>query len=158
MTFSGKVAFITGGGSGMGQLASRNLAAKGVLVAALDVNTSGLEETAAGFDNILTLSADVTEPADIEEAAKRVEQDLGPIGRVYNAAAVFPTKRVLDQDTATMRRHHRASSRSRCHRVVTRQGQTLGLSRPWHEDGLAHASPVSRLDVETDPQHRGLLA
>jgi len=137
MTFSGKVAFITGGGSGMGQLASRNLAAKGVLVAALDVNTSGLEETAAGFDNILTLSADVTEPADIEEAAKRVEQDLG---------------------TATMRRHHRASSRSRCHRVVTRQGQTLGLSRPWHEDGLAHASPVSRLDVETDPQHRGLLA
>jgi len=36
MTFSGKVAFITGGGSGMGQLAARNLAATGVLVAALD--------------------------------------------------------------------------------------------------------------------------
>jgi NAD(P)-dependent dehydrogenase (short-subunit alcohol dehydrogenase family) len=50
MTFSGKVAFITGGGSGMGQLAARNLPAQGVLVAALDVNTAGLAETAAGFD------------------------------------------------------------------------------------------------------------
>lgn len=104
MTFSGKVAFITGGGSGMGQLAARNLAAKGVRVAVLDVNTSGLSETAAGFDNILTFPADVTEPADIEQAVKRVEQDLGPIDRVYNAAAIFPTGRLLEQDTTTIRR------------------------------------------------------
>jgi NAD(P)-dependent dehydrogenase (short-subunit alcohol dehydrogenase family) len=104
MTFSGKVAFITGGGSGMGQLAARNLAAEGVLVAALDVNTSGLSETAEGFDNILTLPADVTEPADIERATKRVEQDLGPIDRVYNAAAIMPTGRLLDQDTGTIQR------------------------------------------------------
>lgn len=104
MTFSGKVAFITGGGSGMGQLAARNLAATGVLVAALDVNTTGLSETAVGFDNILTLPADVTEPADIEQAVKRVEQELGPIDRVYNAAAIFPTGRLLDQDTATIKR------------------------------------------------------
>ena len=41
MTFSRKVAFITGGASGMGQLAARNLAAKGALVAALDVNATG---------------------------------------------------------------------------------------------------------------------
>jgi NAD(P)-dependent dehydrogenase (short-subunit alcohol dehydrogenase family) len=52
MTFSGKVAFITGGGSGMGHLAARNLAARGPLVAALHVNTSGLAQTAAGYDNI----------------------------------------------------------------------------------------------------------
>ena len=104
MTFSGRVAFITGGGSGMGQLAARNLAAQGISVAALDVNTSGLADTAADFDNILTIPADVTEPADIEQAVKRVEQDLGPIDRVYNAAAIFPTGRLLDQDTATIQR------------------------------------------------------
>jgi NAD(P)-dependent dehydrogenase (short-subunit alcohol dehydrogenase family) len=104
MTFSGRVAFITGGGSGMGQLAARNLAAQGVSVAALDVNTSGLADTATGFDNILTIPADVTEPADIEQAVKLVEQDLGPIDRVYNAAAIFPTGRLLDQDTATIQR------------------------------------------------------
>jgi NAD(P)-dependent dehydrogenase (short-subunit alcohol dehydrogenase family) len=104
MTFSGRVAFITGGGSGMGQLAARNLAGQGISVAALDVNTSGLADTAAGFDNILTIPADVTEPADIEQAVKLVEQDLGPIDRVYNAAAIFPTGRLLDQDTATIQR------------------------------------------------------
>ena len=104
MTFPGKVAFISGGGSGMGQLAARNLAGQGFSVAALDVNTSGLADTAAGFDNILTIPADVTEPADIEQAVKLVEQDLGPIDRVYNAAAIFPTGRLLDQDTATIQR------------------------------------------------------
>lgn len=104
MTFGGKVAFISGGGSGLGQLAARNLAAAGVQVAALDVNISGLSDTAAGFDNILTLCADVTEPASIESAVKQVEQDLGPIDRVYNAAAIFPTGRILEQDSATIQR------------------------------------------------------
>jgi short-subunit dehydrogenase len=85
-------------------LAAQNLAAQGISVAALDVNTSGLVDTASGFDNILTIPADVTEPADIEQAVKRVEQDLGPIDRVYNAAAIFPTGRLLDQDTATIQR------------------------------------------------------
>ncbi|MCH7598624.1 MAG: SDR family oxidoreductase [Myxococcales bacterium] len=104
MAFSGKVAFITGGGSGMGQLAARNLAAHGVSVAALDVNTSGLADTAMGFDNIQTIAADVTVPAEIEQAVKSVEQELGPIDRVYNAAAIFPTGRLLDQDTATIQK------------------------------------------------------
>jgi NAD(P)-dependent dehydrogenase (short-subunit alcohol dehydrogenase family) len=104
MTFSGKVAFITGGGSGMGQLAARNLASRGVSVAALDVNTAGLAETAQGLDNVLTLPTDVTQPEQVEAAVKRVEQDLGPIDRVYNAAAIFPTARLLDQDLATIHR------------------------------------------------------
>lgn len=104
MTFTGKVAFITGGGSGMGQLAARNLAGQGHSVAALDVSTAGLAQTAKGFDNILTISTDVTEPAEIEQAVKRVEQDLGPIDRVYNAAAIFPTGRLLEQDTLTIQR------------------------------------------------------
>ncbi len=104
MTYSGRVAFITGGGSGMGQLAARNLAGQGVSVAALDVDTAGLSATATGFDNILTLPTDVTEPGDVEQAVKRIEQDLGPIDRVYNAAAIFPTGRLLDMDMATIAR------------------------------------------------------
>lgn len=60
MAFSGKVAFITGAGSGMGQLAARNLAAHGIAVAALDVNESGLADTALSFDNIHTIAAGVT--------------------------------------------------------------------------------------------------
>jgi NAD(P)-dependent dehydrogenase (short-subunit alcohol dehydrogenase family) len=104
MAFTGKVAFITGGGSGMGQLAARSLAAQGVQVAALDLNESGLEDTSMGFDNILTIPADVTQHSDVEKAVMQVEERLGPIDRVYNAAAIFPTGKLLDQDTATIHR------------------------------------------------------
>ena len=62
MAFSGKVALITGGGSGMGRLAARNLATQGVLVAALDVNVEGLKETADGHDGVLSIPTDVTDP------------------------------------------------------------------------------------------------
>ena len=48
----GKVVVISGGGSGMGQLACRNFAAAGAAVAALDVSDQGLARTAEGIDNI----------------------------------------------------------------------------------------------------------
>jgi hypothetical protein len=38
MAFDGRVVFVTGGGSGMGRLAARNLASAGARVAALDVS------------------------------------------------------------------------------------------------------------------------
>jgi NAD(P)-dependent dehydrogenase (short-subunit alcohol dehydrogenase family) len=104
MAFSGKVALITGGGSGMGRLAARNLAAEGKLVAALDVNIDGLKETADGQDGILTIPSDVTDSASVESAVKRCEQDLGPIDRVYNAAAIMPTGLLLDQDLSIIQK------------------------------------------------------
>jgi NAD(P)-dependent dehydrogenase (short-subunit alcohol dehydrogenase family) len=104
MAFSGKVALITGGGSGMGRLAARNLAAEGKLVAALDVNVDGLKETADGHDGILTIPTDVTDPGSVESAVKRCEQELGPIDRVYNAAAIMPTGLLLDQDLSIIQK------------------------------------------------------
>jgi NAD(P)-dependent dehydrogenase (short-subunit alcohol dehydrogenase family) len=104
MAFQGEVAFITGGGSGMGRLAARNLSAAGKKVAALDVNTEGLAETASGHENIHTYSLDVTNAAAVEAAAKQVETDLGPIDRVYNAAAIMPLGKLLDQDLGTIHR------------------------------------------------------
>ncbi len=104
MAFRGNVALITGGGSGMGQLAARNLAAAGSRVAALDVDLPGLEETAREHDNILTIPTDVTDPAAVESAVKRVVLELGPIDRVYNAAAIMPTGLLMDQDRSTIQK------------------------------------------------------
>ena len=75
----------------MGRLAARNLAAQGKQVAALDVDIDGLKETADGHDGILTIPTDVTDPSSVENAVRRCEQELGPIDRVYNAAAIMPT-------------------------------------------------------------------
>lgn len=90
--------FITGAGSGMGQLAARNFAAKGYPVAALDVNEKGLLETAENHQNIRTFNTDVTNYQAVLEAVEETEEKLGPIQRVYNAAAIMPLGKVVDQD------------------------------------------------------------
>ena len=102
MAFEGRVAFITGGGSGMGRLAARNLASAGARVAAVDVSEAGLAETARGHAGIATYRVDVTDAAAVGAVVKQVEADLGPIDRVYNAAAIMPTATLLDQDLATI--------------------------------------------------------
>ena len=90
--------FITGAGSGMGQLAARNFAEQGYQVAAVDVNEKGLLETAENHQNIRTFNADVTQYDAVCEAVEETETKLGPIQRVYNAAAIMPLGKVVEQD------------------------------------------------------------
>ena len=104
MAFEGQVALITGGGSGMGRLAARRLAEAGKSVAALDVNAEGLAETAEGSAGIHTSVVDVTDAAAVEAAVKQVEVDLGPVDRVYNAAAIMPLGKLLEQELDTIHR------------------------------------------------------
>jgi NAD(P)-dependent dehydrogenase (short-subunit alcohol dehydrogenase family) len=104
MAFRGKVALITGGGSGMGRLAARNLAAAGAQVAALDVDEEGLRETAEGQSGIHTFRVDVTRFDELLAATKQVESELGPIDRVLAAAAIMPLGKLLEQDLATLHR------------------------------------------------------
>jgi len=100
MAFEGRVALITGAASGMGRLAAQTLADRGARVAGLDVDESGLAATAEGRDGISTYPADVTDPAALDVVVKQVERDLGPIDRVYNAAAIMPLGRLMEQDLA----------------------------------------------------------
>lgn len=104
MAFKGQVAFITGGGSGMGRLAARRLADAGKKVAVLDVNEEGLAETAEGHDGIHAYRLDVTDAAAVEGAVKQVEADLGPIDRVYNGAAIMPLGLLQEQELDVIHR------------------------------------------------------
>jgi len=104
MAFKGEVALITGAGSGMGRLAAQRLAEQGARIAAFDVNEAGLAETAQGREGIRTACVDVTNAAAVEAAVKEAETALGPIDRVYNAAAIFPLGKLLEQDLETIHR------------------------------------------------------
>ena len=104
MAFEGQVAFITGGGSGMGRIAARRLANAGKRVAILDVNETGLAETAEGYEGIHAYRLDVTDAAAVEGAVKQVEVDLGPIDRVYNGAAIMPLGLLQEQELDTIHR------------------------------------------------------
>lgn len=100
MGFNGKVALVTGGGSGMGQRACERMAHQGIKVAALDVSEEGLAKTAAVSNNIRTYRCDVTNLEEVQDIVKQVEADLGPIDRTMAAAAIMPTSLLAEQDIA----------------------------------------------------------
>ncbi len=104
MAFDGKVVLITGGGSGMGRQAAQNHAKAGNTVAIFDVNVQGMEETAQGYDNIHSWTVDITDEAAVKTAVEELEAKLGPVDRLYNAAAIMPFGKLLEQDAAIMRK------------------------------------------------------
>jgi NAD(P)-dependent dehydrogenase (short-subunit alcohol dehydrogenase family) len=79
MAFKGKVALVTGGASGMGQLDALRLARQGAKVAILDLNDKGLQETAAQSPNI-----------------KAYKCDLGSVDRLVHCAAIMPGQSLKD--------------------------------------------------------------
>lgn len=104
MAFHGRVVLITGGGSGMGRQAARSLAGSGAVVAIFDVDDAGMAKTAEGQADIHAWHVDVTDLDAVQRAVAEVEQRLGPIDRLYNAAAIMPLGKVLEQDAAVIHR------------------------------------------------------
>jgi NAD(P)-dependent dehydrogenase (short-subunit alcohol dehydrogenase family) len=93
--FSGRVALVTGGASGIGAAVVRRLAAEGAAVAALD-----LHPTSA--DGVLPLAGDVSKSADVDAAVRRAEDELGPIDVLVCSAGVpgisLPSLEVSDEE------------------------------------------------------------
>jgi NAD(P)-dependent dehydrogenase (short-subunit alcohol dehydrogenase family) len=75
----------------MGRLAAQRWADAGGIAAVADVDEKGLRSTATGYDAIRTWPVDVSDARQVAYLVKEVESELGPIERVYNAAAIQPT-------------------------------------------------------------------
>lgn len=99
-TTEGKVAFITGGGSGIGRGMAIAFATKGLKVAIADVREDRLERVERELrditDDVLAINCDVTQLTDLESAASKSEERFGKVHIVCNnagiggAAGVFP--------------------------------------------------------------------
>ncbi|HYZ66636.1 MAG TPA: SDR family NAD(P)-dependent oxidoreductase [Mycobacterium sp.] len=90
--FAGKVAVVTGAGSGIGQALAIELARSGAKVAISDVNTEGL---AATEEQIKAIGApvkadrlDVTEREAFELYAAAVKEHFGKVNQIYNNAGI----------------------------------------------------------------------
>ena len=92
----GKVALVTGGASGMGQIIARRLAQQGAKVAIFDVNEQGLRDTAAEQDNITGFRCDISSLEDVESRVAEVAATVGPIDLLVHAAALMPSHKLID--------------------------------------------------------------
>lgn len=89
----GRIALITGGGGGLGQLFARTLAGAGADVALLGRRLEALEATAdlvasETGKTVLPIAADVTNPQQIQGAISQIQDELGHIDILINSAGV----------------------------------------------------------------------
>ena len=98
MRLEGKVALITGGGSGMGKVASELFAAEGANVVLTDVNDAAGEATASSIgDRASYVHADVSKEADAQAMVAAAVERFGRLDVLYNNAGIMP----LDDGSVT---------------------------------------------------------
>ncbi|MEZ0341843.1 SDR family NAD(P)-dependent oxidoreductase [Mycobacterium sp. pV006] len=93
--FAGKVAVVTGAGSGIGRALALALGRSGAKLAICDVDTEGLAETARQLEalgaEVKSDRLDVTERAAFEAYADDVVKHFGKVNQIYNNAGIAYT-------------------------------------------------------------------
>lgn len=94
MQLEGKVAVVTGSGSGIGRGIAVRFAREGAAVGVWDLNPEAAEETARIINEAggkaLAIGADCSDEAAIKDAADRTRAAFGPINVLVNNAGVAP--------------------------------------------------------------------
>jgi rhamnulose-1-phosphate aldolase/alcohol dehydrogenase len=94
-----RVAFVTGGGSGIGKAIAHRLAAEGACVVVADIDPDSAEAVArelGGTDTAISLVADVTDEAQVIGAFRRATLAFGGVDLVVNNAGLSISKPLLE--------------------------------------------------------------
>lgn len=86
--FVGRVAFVTGGASGLGAATAHRFAAEGAQVVIADVNLDGAEQVAASLPEALAVGVDTTETAEVEAAFATATSHFGKVDVLFNNAGI----------------------------------------------------------------------
>ena len=88
----GKVAFLTGAGSGIGRATALVLAQGGADVVVTDINLDGAQEVAQEISRLgrktLALQVDVTQSAALEAGVAQTKQELGRVDVLFSNAGI----------------------------------------------------------------------
>jgi NAD(P)-dependent dehydrogenase (short-subunit alcohol dehydrogenase family) len=86
--FEGRVAIVTGGGSGIGHAVALRLAAEGAQVVIADINEEAGERVAASNDAITFVRTDVTQGDDVERLVGSTVERFGRLDAVHANAGI----------------------------------------------------------------------
>lgn len=99
---SGKIAYITGGSSGIGRAAAHQFAKEGVHLGLIARRKENLEETQQELETygvkIAICSADISKPDQVKTAVQQFEQKLGKADILINNAAISDYGNFQDMD------------------------------------------------------------
>src|SRR5688572_19687786 len=93
--FTDRTAFVTGGGSGIGQSTVLRLLAEGATVVAADISTTGLDETtdqsvkAGTADRLTTMPLDISDETAVGTVVPAAVERLGKLDVLVNAAGML---------------------------------------------------------------------
>ena len=86
--FEGKVALVTGGGSGIGAATCRRFSAEGALVIVADRNVSAAEALADQLDGAVPCAVDVSDPASCAAMFAMIRDRFGRLDCAFNNAGI----------------------------------------------------------------------
>lgn len=96
MSLEGKVALITGGGTGIGQAVAASLANAGMQVVITGRRSAQLEETCASIRAarpVRSFAADVADRGQVNELVSWIKAEFGPVDVLVNNAGINVAKR-----------------------------------------------------------------
>jgi 3-oxoacyl-[acyl-carrier protein] reductase len=142
-----RVALVTGGARGIGREAALRLASEGYAVAILYVSKRDeadavVSEISDSGGKALAVQADVGDEDAVEAAFSEVEETLGEVDVVVNAAGIMPLARIADLDLNVLDSIYRTNIRGAF--VVSQQA-----ARRVQEGGaiINFSSSVTRLQI-----------
>lgn len=144
----GRVAVVTGGGSGIGQAIAAGLAAGGAKVTILERNQEQVSETIALIEragaSCQAIQCDVADPGSVQAAADQIERDVGPAQILVNNAGIIRAGGLMDlplEDWSAVLSVN-LTGYLICAQIFGRQMKSLGAGSIVHNASIAAKNPT----------------